>query len=106
MAWLAEATDHTIQQHYGGFGYASSLLQTQAMTCPKAIQWAVEHQQPHIRILTDSHVLVQMLKTETTSNIHIYWTTSRIRELAAQVTSCRVIKVSSDQVSSAKQLAC
>lgn len=103
--WVAStATPHTLLQE-GSFSYAPSRIFIEATACHRVIIWERDKGHINLHILTDSHVLMQLLCSEKAKDITIKWTIDRIRNLAKELTSCQVLKFSRNQVDTAHRLA-
>lgn len=102
-AWVVAATRINSQQ--GKFCYATSALGTEAAACLMAIAWAKEANHMDVVVLTDSSMLVQLLRSEGRRDIHSKWTIQQILHLANSFNTCKVIKVHRNQVQQAHQLA-
>lgn len=103
-AWVAMHHQRPFQSQ-GRFLYASSALQTEAAACLSAVKWIRTMNLTNILILTDSTLLVSFLGSTTREDISLIHTLHAICAEAGDMPSCRLIKVSRDQVQLAHQLA-
>ena len=103
-AWVVYDHQQVIYSQ-GLFLYASSALQTEAVACLQATKCASSALLPNILINTDSALLVNYLKSVSTSDVTIDHTLNEIRREASGFNWFQIRKVSRDAVQQAHNIA-
>lgn len=104
-AWIATTVVGGASYFHGRCGFAHTALQTEILACHLALSWASARGLTHILIMTESALLVQLLRSVTIRDISVLHLLTQIREMGATFSWCRIIKVSRRAVSQAHDLA-
>lgn len=104
-AWVAELHSHVSTARQAHMFRSTSAVQTEAMACLLAIQWAVSTSAGNIIIYTDSNLLVGFLADRIRPSPSVSHTVRDIQRMASSFEYCRVMKVTRDEVAPAHNLA-
>ena len=105
IAWIEGIANPGPQHQHGSFCYSTSNISLVALACHQACSWATSKNYTHIRIITDSTELVQILRTGNHRYIDIKWTIAKILHMAKCFTICQVARVPRRDVEGAHRLA-
>ncbi|XP_021845165.2 putative ribonuclease H protein At1g65750 [Spinacia oleracea] len=107
MGWVLSNPLITSDRILGGasVGTAKSALQAEVLACLFALRWSITATVRHITVLTDSHMLVEMLLQQSTIDINLLWTITEIKRLGRMFDWCSIQKVGRDQVQGAHDIA-